>query len=201
MSFDTYRHLIGIVALGIGLMQYVPMLYMTLIGRKQPHAFTRLVWGLCLGITFVAQWLGHGGIGSLSTGLSCLFCLAISAAAARNGKTYITRADWIFFIAALMVIPLWMITRDPLEAVVFAFVIDFLGYIPTFRKSWSKPHDELITAFGLGCLKQTLAATALATYSPVTLFFPVAAVALDIGFILTVIARRYAIRAVQVNPA
>ena len=161
--------------------QYVPLLIATLRRRKQPHAFSRLIWGLCLGIVGLGQFTAGGGSGAWPTLASCAFCLAIGLAALRSGRTYITPSDWFFLIGALLAIPVWLLTHDPLLAVIWATVIDVLGYAPSFRKSWHRPQDEMVSSFVLGCVKAMLGITALEAYSWTTLITPVTLLTLDGG--------------------
>jgi len=112
-------------------------------------------------------------------------------AALRGGKNYITRSDWFFFIAALTAIPIWIITKNPLAAVIWATAIDTAGYIPTFRKVWNHPYDEMAFAGVMSASKLALGLFALENYTLTTMLFPAVGFAMEIVFLVIVLSRRY----------
>ena len=65
----------------------------------------------------------------------------------------VARVDWYFFIAALVSIPLWLITNTPHYSVLLVTLIDVLAFVPTFRKSWRRPNKSSVFTFALGSLK------------------------------------------------
>ena len=44
--------------------------------------------------------------------------------------------------AALAALPLWWLADDPLWAVMLTTTSDLLGFGPTLRRVWLRPHDE-----------------------------------------------------------
>ena len=184
------KDLIGGITIFICLIQYGPLIYLTLIGKKKPHFYSRLIWAIMFGITSLAQYTDNGGAGSWANGISGACCMMIALAALRNGNSYITKSDRISLGAAATAILLWLLTKNALWAVVLATTIDCIGYIPTFRKSWQNPHDEMISSFILGCVKQAISLFALENYSLITLFFPLVMTTVDIAHILVLFSRR-----------
>lgn len=57
----------------------------------------------------------------------------ITVASFKYGEKTLTRSDWISFVAALLVIPLWALTKNAALAAILISVIDGLGYYPTYR--------------------------------------------------------------------
>jgi predicted ferric reductase len=87
-------------------------------------------------------------------------------------------------------IPAWIITANPLVAVIILTIIEALGFFPTYRKAWRKPHDESILAFSLTILKYVLALGAMQTYTLTTVLFPIALLILSSLLILELIIRK-----------
>jgi len=185
------KDFLGLFSVAICCCQYIPLIYLTLRGRKRRHILSRLTWALAFGVTSLAQYLDAGGAGSWPNAFSALCSIAIALAAMRGGTAYITRSDWIFFIAALTAIPIWIVTKNPLAAVIWATIIDVAGYIPTFRKVWHYPYDEMAFAGVMSASKLALGLCALENYTLTTVLFPASGFIMEIIFLMIVLGRRY----------
>lgn len=114
--------------------------------------------GLGLGTltVFFAQLAGQGGIGAWPIGVSGVITSYIALLAyLQRADTHITRADWLFFFAALSALPFWFFTSNPLWAVVSLTVVDVLGFGPTVRKAYRHPHEESAKFFCALCRPQS----------------------------------------------
>ncbi len=69
-------------------------------------------------------------------------------------------------------------------------VTDALGFIPTFRKAYWRPHTETVSAFAIAIVKWIPGIAALETLTPTTWLYPVSIVLLNGSFIAMVVARR-----------
>jgi hypothetical protein len=98
----------------------------------------------------------------------------IAGFALRNGGYRITRFDTVSLVGALIAIPVWIISDNPLLAVLILTGIEALGFLPTYRKAWLHPDDESQLAFFFTILKYTLALGAMQTYTLTTVLFPTA---------------------------
>jgi hypothetical protein len=86
----------------------------------------------------------------------------------------ITPLDWGCLVVALLALPIWLLTSSPLWAVLILTAIDLVGFGPTVRKAYKKPHEERIWFFLLGALRNAFVIAALEHYSPTTVVFPAA---------------------------
>ena len=110
----TMAHFLGIFAVTVGLVSYVPYLWGMYQGKVRPHAFTWFLWGLLTAVAFAAQLSDGAGPGSWITGVTAVVSLGVAAAALHQSRfSNVARVDWYFFIAALVSIPLWLITNTP----------------------------------------------------------------------------------------
>jgi hypothetical protein len=69
-------------------------------------------------------------------------------------------------------------------------LIDIFAFIPTFRKSFTKPEQETATTYALDALKFFLSILALEAFTPVTYLYPAAIVLLDSSFVAMLLIRR-----------
>lgn len=131
--------------------------------------------GLGTFIVFLAQLAGNAGAGAWPIGVSGVITFYVALLAwLRRGDTAITRTDWPFFAAALSAFPAWLLTDNPLWAVLILTFADLAGFGPTVRNAWNRPQQESALFFGLGAVRNVLVVLALEYYSLTTALFPAA---------------------------
>ena len=190
MDFALDKNFYGALSVVISLYASSTYIYGLWKYKFRPHMFTWIIWTLLTGIAFVAQWSDSAGAGSWVMAVSTIVCAMISAYACFAGEKNITRGDWMTFLAALMAIPVWMATNNPLYAVILVTAIDALGFYPTFRKSWRDPYSDSAFSFALHAVKFIPSIFAMEKFSAVNLTYPLALVALNGGFAVMLVMRR-----------
>ncbi len=188
-----YKLVIGIVASALGLAGYIPYFFGIIKGKTKPHVFSWLVWSLLEGIAFFAQISGGAGSGAMVAGTSALFCLVITITALFRGEKNITRFDWLAFFGALAGLTLWIITKDPLTAVVLITITDVLVFAPTFRKSYYKPDEEVAASYFIAAIRLALSLLAMGNFNLVTALYPASLVVSNSIFITMLYFRRQAL--------
>ena len=169
-----YKTVVSVLAIVLTCIAFYPYIRGILQGTIRPHLFSWLIWSIASVVVFLAQVSAHGGVGTWSMGLSggLTVCIAVLAYV-KQSDTAVTRSDVAFLITALLSLPLWYFTADPLGAVIILTVVDLLGFGPTFRKVYADPMAESLTFYGLFSLRNVLAIVALESYSVTTVLFPV----------------------------
>lgn len=156
----------------------------------KPHLFSWLIWGITMCIGAAAGIHDNGGTGSWIT-LGCgLATLSIACLAVKHGEKNVTRADWAALVIALSSVPLWLLTDEPLTAVVIVTLIDAIGYAPTMRKAWRKPFEENIPAFLIGAVQFGLILFTLKNYTLTTTLYTVVIMAMNVLVVAELIWRR-----------
>jgi hypothetical protein len=185
-----YKIVLAVLATVLTVVAFVPYLRSIQRGHTRPHVFSWIIWGINTGIAFLAVLAERGGAGAWPIGFSCVVTLFVAALAyIKRADVSITRADWLFFIAALAAIPVWWMADDPLWAVVLITVIELLGFGPTFRKCWHQPHSESMTFLAILIARNVLIVAALERHLLTTLLFPVA-MAAACGLLITIMLWR-----------
>lgn len=170
---------------------FIPYILSIKRGRTKPHVFSWVIWALGTFVVFLAQLAGHGGFGAWPIGVSALISAYIAVLAyGTHSDRAITRSDWIFLVIALAALPCWVLTSNPLWAVVILTGVDLAGFGPTFRSAYLRPHDERIGFYFLGAVRNVLAVAALEHYSATTVLFPAAVGAACLVFVAMVAYRR-----------
>jgi len=159
-------------------------------GKTKPHLYTHLAWGIITAIAFFAQVSDNAGPGSWAIGVTAAACLTQAALALKYGERDITRNDHISLGISLLAIVSWVVTKDPLLAVILACVVDIVAYYPTFRKSWKNPWEENIAAYNIANVKLALSLAALTNVTWVTVLYPAVGLAANLAFVATCLLRR-----------
>ena len=180
----------AIFAIVIGMYSYIPYFRDIFAGKTKPHAFSWFVWFLLTAIAFFAQIAGKGGAGAWVTGFTAIVALAITVAALKVGRKNIVQLDWLFFTGSLSALLLWAITKNPIGSVIIITIIDALAFIPTFRKSFFKPHEETAITYALSAAKFAVSLAALSTISITTALYPFSLVITNGLFVVMIMWRR-----------
>jgi hypothetical protein len=147
-----------------------------------------------MAIAFCAQLYDQAGAGSWATGLSAAFCLGIGVVAPFRGEKHITRGDWIAFITTSLAIPLWVVTSHPLWSVLLVTAIDAIAYYPTFRKSYAKPDEELVSKYVLTVIRYVFSLLALERYTVVTSVYQLVSIVMEASIVIMLLWRRAALK-------
>ena len=185
-----YKNILGAIAVAITFVSFIWYFRDVFYGQTKPHLFSWLVWGLLELIAYFAQVAKGAGPGAWVTVSSGLLCLCVFVIAIPRGEKNITRLDWISFLGALFGLALWIITKNPLSAVVLASFTDFLGFIPTFRKAYHKPQEETVILYASSCVKLVLAMIALHSFNLTTSLYPASLLVTNALFVTMVLIRR-----------
>jgi hypothetical protein len=181
---------LGILAIVIGFIGYVPYFRTIFSGKTKPHAFTWFVWGLLTAIAFAGQIAGKGGAGAWVTGFTAFISFTIFVLALAKGKKDFPVADWLCLVGCMLALALWAFTNDPLSAIILITVIDMIAFIPTFRKSFNKPYSEPAFTYTLSGLKFLIGIIALEELSAVTVIYPASLVLTNSLFVLMILVQR-----------
>jgi len=178
-------------AVALTFIGYAPYVWFILKGRTKPHVFSWVIWGVTTFLAGVAQLADGGGMGAWPIAISGMVAMGVALLAwLKRGDATITRSDWAFLVAAGASIPAWLLTDNPLWASVILTIVDMLGFGPSFRKAWVRPHEEGAGLFVLLTLRNLLAVAALESYSVTTTIFPLLSGLANMVFVALIVIRR-----------
>jgi hypothetical protein len=191
LSLDNWQHIAGGIAVFLGLLGYVFYIRGILQGKVKPHFFSWFVWTLLTAIAFVAQVVEGGGPGAWVTGVTAVMSLVFTLVGlGSSSRTLIAKTDWFYFAAALLAIPPWYFTGDPLWSVVIITVIDAVAFAPTFRKAYFHPETENGWTYALSGIKFVFGMAALSSFTWTTALYPASLVLANGIFVAMLVWRR-----------
>lgn len=185
------KSIFATIALLISGASFFPYIWSIFRGTVRPHLLSWSIWGLTTSIVFFAQRAGGAGVGAWPVGFSALMAFSIAGIAYyKRADVRISPTDWLFFGMALLAIPLWAATDNPLWAVLLVTFVDVLGFGPTIRKAYHQPQTESVLFFSLIVLRNVFVLLALEQYSLTTILFPAAIGTMAAAVMMTVILQR-----------
>lgn len=178
--------------LGMLITAYCSILYIvhTLQGKTKPHAFSWLIWSILAGIGFAGQFSDGGGYGAWVSAFSMLCSAIVFVLALITGERHITRFDWICLLFALVAIVLWQLTETPLYSMIMVSAISASGFLPTIRKTYTKPFEETLIAYAGGAVVYVLALFAMSHLTWITVIYPTTVILVNVGFVTFMLYRR-----------
>lgn len=186
-----YEYYFAGISVFLGFIAYVSYVKSILKGQSKPHIYSWVNWTIILLVGGFAQnHVDEGGLSSIMLYFSAFSCFTIAVAAYFVGTKNITKTDTYMFAGALVAIPVWLTTKNPLNALVILMAIDTMSFYPTFRKTYKKPFSEDLPAFVLTTLSYGFSALAITEMTWQNLMYPVYLTALEGGFVVYLLWRR-----------
>lgn len=189
-----YKTVLGITAIVLGFIGYFPYVRDTLMGTTRPHAFSWFVWGTMEAIAFFAQIAKGAEAGAWAVGASSVVAFFIAGVAFTRKDKQIRLFDWIALSGAFVGIALWRLTSNPLLAIISVTIADAFGFIPTFRKAYTKPHEETLFEYVCSALKWIVSFLALGSLNFTTALYPISLIFTNSAFVVMALVRRRKIR-------
>jgi len=148
------------------------------------------LWCLLSVLILLLQIKGVAGAAAYVTAAVVLLCAGVIVLSVRHGKKDTTVSDTFASVLGLVAIGFWWAIDQPVVSLVLLIVADLLAFVPTIRKSWSKPHAETLSLYVTNTLRFALALTAVKQYTLLSSLWLVVWVAANGLFALMLIVRR-----------
>ncbi len=170
-DYSDPKFVLAVVASVITVVAFIPYIRDIFRRQTQPHIYTWLIWIITQGTAIAGAIVGGSNFGVVSIVVSLFFVFVVCILSLKFGTKNITKLDTVTFIAALFAIVVWWQLDNPVLAVIMVSVIDGIGYIPTFRKSFQEPWTETALFWFLMALSSFFTVLAIAEYNLLTLTY------------------------------
>ena len=168
-----WHTMLGICASVLLLLLIIPYIKSILTSTTRPSIVSWFGWAILFIIATVAQ-VSKGLDWSLAVPLiSTLSTLIIAFTALYLGRVIWTRADVICIVLACFAVIFWVITKEPLTAIIVSIFADFFVTVPTIVKTYQDPSSEpsvLWILYVIGAILEVFATKQLTIYN---LLFPI----------------------------
>ncbi len=168
-----YQAWAGKLAGIIALLAFVPYLMTTLQRKNRPNRATWIIW-LIVGIILLASYSAAGAQDTLWVALANVITIAcVVILAIKYGEGGFCFFDLACLTGAAFGLFLWRYFASPLPALYLCIVIDFIGALPTIKKSYLDPKGENYLTWILFCVANTLNLFAVQPWNLAMAAYPV----------------------------
>ncbi|MGP8214867.1 MAG: hypothetical protein ACLQQ4_04825 [Bacteroidia bacterium] len=186
----TYKTACGIIASVIGTGSFVPYIKDIYKKKTRPHIYSWLIWTILQVTGVIAMYANGAGIGILALATGAILCGYTCVLCIKYGTKNITSFDTICLIGALGSIAVYIFMKNPLLSIILISAIDFVGFLPTLRKSYIEPYSETITMYAFFSLSGVFTMLALSSYSVITALYPITLIIINIIATVVLYIRR-----------
>lgn len=186
---ENIKFIFSILAAIIGVVAFVPYVRDIYSGKTTPHIYTWLVWLITQSIAVAGAFKGGGGL-VLNLFVGLFFVFLIFLLSLKKGTKNITRSDTVILVGALISVFVYLQLDQPLLAVLMVSLIDLLGYVPTFRKTYEEPWSETVGAWIAFAISNVFAIVALKEYNLLTFTYLATITLANVTVVLICVLRK-----------
>lgn len=161
----------GVASVVLAIVCFLPYVRDIVRKKTEPHMYSWLIWTILQIVGVAAQIKDGAGYGAWALGVGAFFCFVIFLLSFRYGTKNISKFDLACLIAALCAIGVYIFLKNPVWATIVVSVIDFVGFLPTFRKGFQEPFSETASTFVMSAVANVLSIVALQNYSVTTVLY------------------------------
>lgn len=180
----------ALISVTVGTLAFFPYMRDIFLKKTEPHSYTWLIWSITQGTAVVGIWYGGGGIGALEFTIGTLLTFVVFLFSLKYGSKNITISDTVILIGALLAILAWWQLKNPFLSILMVCVIDVLGYVPSFRKSFQEPWSETIFTWVSFVVGNCFALLALQQYNFLTMGYIISISVANLGLVVICLIRR-----------
>ncbi len=166
------KFIFSIVGIILWFIWYYPYFRDIYKWKTKPHAFSWIIWWVLTAIGFSVQLYEKWWFWAWVLGTTSIVCFIIAGIGFYQKQVKYKNIDWIILIVAFFSIIPWYFTKNPVFSVLIITFIDFLGFLPTYRKIYSHPESETLSALYMMDIKILLWILALDIFTFNSIFYP-----------------------------
>lgn len=183
--------ILGIISSIIAVVCFIPYFRDIFLRKTQPHAYSWLVWTILQVVGVLAQLKDGGGYGAWALGVGAISCFIIFLLSFKFGTKNISRFDFVCLLACLIAVLFYFKLSNPVWAILVVTGIDFVGFLPTYRKGWQEPDTETVSTYIMSASSNLISILALQNYTVTTVFYIASLFFTNTIFASVVLLKRY----------
>ncbi len=189
-----FKLIFGILSVVVAIVCFLPYFNDIFKRKTEPHMYSWLIWTILQGVGVAAQLKDGAGYGTWALALGAFFCFAIFLLSFKYGTKNISKFDLACLIVAIGAIGIYLFLPNPLWATLVVATVDFVGFLPTFRKGFQEPFSETPATFFLSGVANLLSLIALQNYSATTVLYIASLFITNMSFAVMILARRFLLK-------
>lgn len=174
----------------IGIACFAPYIRDIFKHTTEPHPYSWLIWTILQTTAVVVMISDGAGMGVASLAIGAVLCGTIFLLSLRYGTANIKLFDVICLIGALIATAIYLFLQNALLSIIIISLIDFIAFLPTFRKAYEEPRSETASTFALSSISSILALFALSNFTLTTTLYLITLVITNATCVLIILIRR-----------
>ncbi|MEY3470786.1 MAG: hypothetical protein RLZZ223_136 [Candidatus Parcubacteria bacterium] len=172
---NDYLQYLVFVGAGIHIIGTFDYIKATVRGETKPNRITWLLWSISPLIGAFASIVSGFNLASISVFSLGIAPLLVFIASFVNKNAYwkLSKFDYTCGVFSALALILWVITDNPLIAIIFAIISDILAGIPTLIKIYKSPQTETITPYITGIISSFSSLFAIKLWVLTEISFPI----------------------------
>jgi hypothetical protein len=172
----------------VGIVCFIPYLRDIFRHTTKPHSYTWLIWAILQSIAAAAMWSGGAGVAVASSTIGAILCGFIFVLSLTYGTKNIKLFDTFCLVGALLTLVVYLFLHDALLSIILVTLIDFIAFLPTFRKTFVEPETETASTHLMSGVSNALAIGALANFTVTTMLYLTSIMIIDfvLGFLVLI---------------
>ena len=191
-------HTIVVIAAIIGglisIIAAIPYIRDIFLGKTKPERAMWWIYSALFILLFAAQLSAGANWLLVISGTYILAPTVIAILSLKYGYGSFHKRDLWSLVVAALGIALWLLTDNPLMAILIVIVIDFAGFWLTLIKTWQAPHSETLITWQLNCLTAIVSLFSINTWSFAVVAYPVYAILATALIVWLIMYRRTKIK-------
>ena len=184
------QKIFGTLSVIVALVSFFPYLRDILAKKTTPHIYSWLIWAI-LQITAAIAILRENSLWSAAgVGAIGLVSVIVFLLSFKYGTKNITTFDTICLVGALLAISVWIFAHNVLLSIILVTVIDFIAFLPTFRKAYEEPFSETLILYVCSALSNLFSFLAITHHSVTSSLYVSSLVLTNTIFVTLVVIRR-----------
>jgi len=189
-AVTDFKSTLGLVAGIISFSSYIIYIVSILRGKTKPSRISWFTWagmGLVLALSYDLSgaantvWIAY---------FEFLGPLLISLLSIKYGVGGLKdKTDLMAIGGIVLSVVLWIITSNPVVALVTNIVIDLFAFVPTIKKSWYKPEEEEFWTWFVGVFADTTNMFAIERPNFAILIYPIYILLVDVIIVTVLLVR------------
>lgn len=185
--------LFSLISTGVYLVGAIPYWRDVLRWRTTPHVFTFGIWVIltAFNIYVLIQHREFYALIPSAIMLFSLFFFGFLFWLKYYKKVKKDWFDWFCLSLAIAIIAYYLLFKNTLNTVIFTTIVDFIAFLPTFKKWWFTPWTESILLYFQAGINQIFTFLALNSPNPETTIFWLYLVVANLLYFFLVFFRRW----------
>lgn len=186
----TIKILFGLLAPLVAFISFFPYIKDVLARKTTPHIYSWLIWAILQTMATIAILKTNSLWSASGVAMLGLVSIIVFLLSFKYGTKNITLFDTLCLLGALIAITFWIFAHNVTLSMILITIIDFMAFLPTYRKGYEEPHSETIFLYICSAFSNLFSLLSITRYSIESSLYVASLVIANVIFVAIVLTRR-----------